>query len=345
MPATPPVRHATVRFFVNVQDILSEHGTDTARLSQVSGISEDTFNTLTSYITDAEGQRYEAAVRELTGREDMGFQLGQRIRMSQNGPMGYGLISSTSMHDFYNMQARHYHLVTTFWTMHYKRTHSGGEAVFFPNTLQNRETQIFMMEGIAMGHQNQTHLMMGGQEPAYDVHMGMPAPPHKHHYAEFSPARFHFHANASPSVRIVMGNNLLNMPLALGDPDVMREVNERCGGLLGPRQAANAEICWVDHVTTMLRDAPSMQLSLEDLARHIRVSSRTIDRHLKNEGAGFRELSDKVRFERACTLLSSEGSSVVGVAEQMGFSDAANFSRAFKRVMGVSPSDYQRGDR
>lgn len=340
-----PQRHASVRFLVNLQGILQDHGADTARLSQVSGISEDTFNTHSSYITNTEAQRYVHSVRELTGREDLGFELGRRIRMSQNGPLGYGLISSTSMHDFYTMQARHYHLMNSLWTMHYRRTYSGGEMVFLPTIAQNRDTLHFLMEVIAAGQQNQTHLMMGGQEPAYDIHMAMSPPPHRHHYAEMSPVRFHFHANASPSVRVVMGNNLLNAPLALGDPVVMREVNERCGGILGPQQAVNTEICWADHVSMLLRDAPSMQLSLDDLAKHIRVSSRTIDRHLKNEGVGFRELSDKVRFERACMLLSSEGSSVVGVAAQMGFSDAANFSRAFKRVMGVSPSDYQRGDR
>lgn len=343
MSATAPVKYATVRFFVNLEEILQSHGADNARLSQVSGISEDTFKTQTSYITHTEGQNYIHAVRELTGREDLGFELGRRIRMNQNGPLGYGLISSTSMHDFYVMQSRYYHLMTTFWTMHYKRTYSGGEAVFLPNAAHNRDTHLFMMEVISMGQQNQTHLMMGGREPAYDIHLGMPAPPHRHHYQSLSPVRFHFHENASPCVRIVMGNNLLNAPLALGDPVVMREVAERCG-LITP-QVANTDICWADHVSSMLRDAPGMQLSLEDLARHIRVSARTIDRHLKNEGVGFRELSDKVRFERACTLLSEEGSSVVGVAEQMGFSDAANFSRAFKRVMGVSPSDYQRGDR
>jgi AraC-like DNA-binding protein len=41
-------------------------------------------------------------------------------------------------------------------------------------------------------------------------------------------------------------------------------------------------------------------------------------------------------------MLSTDSSSVAEVAQHLGFSDAANFSRAFKRVVGVNPSEYQR---
>ena len=69
---------------------------------------------------------------------------------------------------------------------------------------------------------------------------------------------------------------------------------------------------------------------------------RTIDRHLKKEGLGFRELSDKVRFERACEMLYTQGATITDVALKLGFSDTANFSRAFRRVIGTSPGEYQR---
>jgi len=49
-----------------------------------------------------------------------------------------------------------------------------------------------------------------------------------------------------------------------------------------------------------------------------------------------------VRFENACDLLCTPGGSISDVAQQLGFSDAANFSRAFRRVMGVTPGEYQR---
>jgi AraC-like DNA-binding protein len=87
----------------------------------------------------------------------------------------------------------------------------------------------------------------------------------------------------------------------------------------------------------MLRESHGTPLTLEDLARRINVSGRTIDRHLKEESLQFRDLAQQVRFERACELLREPGASVLSVALGLGSSEPANFSRAFRRVMGMTP--------
>jgi AraC-like DNA-binding protein len=56
----------------------------------------------------------------------------------------------------------------------------------------------------------------------------------------------------------------------------------------------------------------------------------------------FRDLAQQVRFERACELLTAPAATVAQVVADLGFSDAANFSRAFRRVVGVAPGEYQK---
>ncbi|HSW25605.1 MAG TPA: helix-turn-helix domain-containing protein, partial [Burkholderiaceae bacterium] len=56
----------------------------------------------------------------------------------------------------------------------------------------------------------------------------------------------------------------------------------------------------------------------------------------------YRDVSQQVRFERACTLLLAPAATVAQVAADLGFSDAANFSRAFRRVVGMAPGEYQK---
>ena len=48
-----------------------------------------------------------------------------------------------------------------------------------------------------------------------------------------------------------------------------------------------------------------------------------------------------LRIERACHLLSSTDDTVESIARQVGFENAAVFSRAFKRWVGRSPSAYR----
>ena len=70
------------------------------------------------------------------------------------------------------------------------------------------------------------------------------------------------------------------------------------------------------------------------------MSAATLNRKLKAEGTSFQQLKDDLRFQQARQLLSSE-LPVDLVAEQLGFSDASNFAKAFKAWSGVSPSRFR----
>jgi AraC-like DNA-binding protein len=335
-----PIRRAPARYFQLLRDSLRDSGVDTARILQVAGIDEALFNARDARLAEYEVERLISAMRKITGRDDLGFEMGRRIKMNSHELLGYGLLSCSTMHEFMGMAARHYHLMTETWTMSYRRHFSGGEMVFTPAIALTPDSLRFYLETLAMSLQNQVHLMLGAQVTAYDIYLSMQEPAHIQRYHALAPVRFHFHESSMPGLRAVIGAHMLDIPLALGDPEVMREIDERCSAL-GQRMP-RADVGWGEYVTMVLREARGEQITLEDLARRVNVSARTIDRHLKKDGLGFRELSDKVRFERACEMLCAEGASIVDVALRLGFSDAANFSRAFKRVVGVSPGEYQK---
>jgi len=74
----------------------------------------------------------------------------------------------------------------------------------------------------------------------------------------------------------------------------------------------------------------------------LRLSERSLRRRLTEEGTSFRELLQEARKERAQTILSKPGISLVVAAEQLGYSDTAAFSRAFKEWTGASPGRFLR---
>ena len=65
-------------------------------------------------------------------------------------------------------------------------------------------------------------------------------------------------------------------------------------------------------------------------------------RRLREAGLTYTGLLDEVRLEIAAEMLDEGGKKVRDIAFDLGYSDQANFTRAFRRWAGVSPSEYRR---
>jgi AraC-like DNA-binding protein len=81
--------------------------------------------------------------------------------------------------------------------------------------------------------------------------------------------------------------------------------------------------------------------NLETLAEICRVSARTLQRVLEREGLTFSRLMDRTRFHRAHRLLTGGDMKLIEIACELGYLELANFSRAFRRWTGISPSVYR----
>jgi AraC-like DNA-binding protein len=87
--------------------------------------------------------------------------------------------------------------------------------------------------------------------------------------------------------------------------------------------------------------------SAEGIAEQLHMSTRTLHRQLKEEGASLQQLKDEVRCERAKDLLHRSGKPVKQVAAAVGFGNEKSFIRAFRDWTGTTPaawrSDYAGG--
>jgi AraC-like DNA-binding protein len=90
------------------------------------------------------------------------------------------------------------------------------------------------------------------------------------------------------------------------------------------------------------------ELSLDDIARRVASSRRQLQRAFAEVGeTTFREHVAKVRMARAAELLAAGSMPVREVAQRVGYRQPAQFAKAFRRHVGVAPSDFRarRGER
>ena len=83
-------------------------------------------------------------------------------------------------------------------------------------------------------------------------------------------------------------------------------------------------------------------LSLDEIARRVASSRRQLQRAYAEIGqTTFRDHLTRVRMEKAAELLTGRGLTVREVAHRVGYRQPAQFAKAFRRHLGVAPSDYR----
>ena len=105
----------------------------------------------------------------------------------------------------------------------------------------------------------------------------------------------------------------------------------------------------IHHRTSLFEDAIAIveaeyasDLSLDDIARRVASSRRQLQRAYSEIGnTTFREHLTRVRMDRAAMMLSDRGLTVREVARRVGYRQPAQFAKAFRRHLGVAPSDYR----
>ena len=71
------------------------------------------------------------------------------------------------------------------------------------------------------------------------------------------------------------------------------------------------------------------------------MSSRTFQRQLKEEGTSFSDLLTDVRHSETLKRLKERKLTIAAIATDLGYSDQATFTRAFRRWTGVPPSRFR----
>jgi AraC-like DNA-binding protein len=91
--------------------------------------------------------------------------------------------------------------------------------------------------------------------------------------------------------------------------------------------------------TQLLSCAQGMP-TVEMIADQLHLSTRTVHRRLKQEGTCFRDLINDARMVLAKQYLLRDQLTITEVAFKLGYGDSANFTRAFKRIEGMTPTEF-----
>ncbi len=105
-----------------------------------------------------------------------------------------------------------------------------------------------------------------------------------------------------------------------------------------------------DSFIEMVRGAIQQRLTghrpaIEDIARDLHMSARSLQRKLHESGSTFQRLLDDARHEMARYYLTNSVLELTEAAYLLGYEDASSFARAFRKSEGVPPKHWREAHR
>lgn len=92
-----------------------------------------------------------------------------------------------------------------------------------------------------------------------------------------------------------------------------------------------------------IRQHYSEPLSLTELAKHFHFNPSYLSSYFTSHNKeGFSEYLNKIRIEKAVELLHQGTVSIAAISEMVGYSDHSYFTKVFKKLTGLSPSQYRK---
>ena len=82
-------------------------------------------------------------------------------------------------------------------------------------------------------------------------------------------------------------------------------------------------------------------LNLEGTAKLCAMSTRSLQRRLKQESTSFTQVKYQFLINKSCNMLKQTSLSLDNIASQLGFADRASFSKVFKKYQELWPAQYR----
>lgn len=327
------------RYYARLFEVLAETGVDTNRLLTVAGITRSELEAADGSLALAQVEALVHEAIRVTGRTDLGLDFARALKLTSHSTVSYAILSSPNAGYALRMVARFFSLILPSFRMDYAADDRRIQLTATPVWPQSRPSLALHLEVIAAAVYLELRELVGRNLPPCDLYYSFDEPPHAARYDQYQEIRVHYGWLDRPGFRLEWPAAMASWPLALSDPTALKLAEQRCSELVDKARATGHVAAWVRMI---MREARGGSPTMIELAGALNLSTRTLDRYLKKEGSTFRALSNQASHEKACMLLRDQQFSVTQVAFELGYTDVSNFARAFRRIEGASPGEWQK---
>jgi AraC-like DNA-binding protein len=321
---TLPAVHA-----LNVAELVERWNVSGERLLGDVGLSK-------SYLSDPDARislkHFELLIeraRVLTGEPGLGFPLGLQMRISVHGYLGFAAMTAATLRQAIQLACEFAPSRSPVFTLRLEERPAEATLILEEKHPLGRARDAIVIS-MLVGLWKIGGTLTGRELPgSADFRFAKPA--YFERFASSMPGDARF---SQPEHRLRFDPALLGLPLTQADPIALKLAREHCERDLRQIQELGN---FVARVGPLVLRRDGGYRSAEELADALHTSARTLKRRLKEQGTSYSRVLERARCAKAKQLLFA-GMPIAQIAAVLGYSDAANFTRAFRRWTGRTPA-------
>ena len=316
--------------------ILREHGATDGKRSALldqTGLTEDLLGPGAEITLGQQLQQLRNGVRLL--EPSWALATGARLHAAAHGPVGFAAVSAPCLQKTLEIMARFSHLRAPHFRMRAQMEGREVRLIAEDRVALTEVERRALLDMVMLSTQAMIESVLG--RPMYEARVEMPgdAPEHLTSYRDAFHAPVHFGCR---DAAIVIPLTWLSVASPFADARM-------CDGMLGRLHARasrlDGDMMLAARVERLLAER-GLKLGMRTVARLLGMSGRTLARRLASQDTSYQALLNEATKSRAVVLLRDPDLTVAEVAFALGYEDAANFGRAFRRWFQCSPGAYRR---
>lgn len=318
-------------------EILDERRIARAHALDGTGVQSAWLEQPEARITPMQWMLLAANAVRLTGDAGLGCEFGLRLRPSAHGFLGFAAMSAPTLRLAVTFACRYFHVRLRQFQLVF--TEQGDDAALelrelFPIPMLRE----FLYECQLIGIGRLCTELTGEASPQLEICCDWPEPDYYHRYRARLPSmRFSQFANQIRFPRAYLDRRLL-----LADDIGYRQALDQV-----EREHATFRFDAGDIIARLRAELVTDDGGYPELvivAERMGIPPRTLKRKLQAAGSGFQMLLDEARYRDARRMLCSSDLDVQTISTRLGFENPSNFTKAFRRWAGQTPSEFRRED-
>lgn len=273
---------------------------------------------------------------QATGDDAFGLKAARHVMPTTFHALWQAQSASQTLKDAFERVARHFHVVTDAWSLQFAQ--QGDEHIvrlLAPASGIPPEPESIDAAAALVVYTARSLLGNRAIAPTR-IELQRAAPRHLDAFERTFRCPVSFGAEHN---LIVWPSALIESRLEGANPELARHsealLTSYLAGIRKDNTVAQVRACFAELL-------PRGEPSQAQVAQQLHCSVRTLQRRLSEQGSSFTDLLDSTRRELALAHLADPGCSISEVAYLLGFADTSNFTRAFRRWTGQSPSEHRR---